>query len=214
MLKDYTCTRCCRKKYDCLTPFIQCEDVIEPIINPKKPSYPLSPSYCNVVFVKKKTPHISYTLLRLTIPAFRLLCLLHLCLIRLGHRINNPTHASNQDSAHVPEIHGVPKEQDAARRDGQLVQSTDEGVCRRATDTDTPCGGVGDEDGGGAGKGDSGKKKGSTFFGAVKISVCQFERRWKIMEKKTYKLREKEAAPQSSMMREKTNKTGIESKLL
>lgn len=34
------------------------------------------------------------------------------------------------------------------------------------------------------------------------------------MEKKTYKLREKEAAPQSSMMREKTNKTGIESKLL
>lgn len=58
MLKDYTCTRCCRKKYDCLTHFIQCEDVIEPIINPKKPSYPLSPSYCNVVFVKKK--HYTY----------------------------------------------------------------------------------------------------------------------------------------------------------
>lgn len=38
MLKDYTYTRCCRKKYDCLTPFIQCEDVIQPIINPKEKS--------------------------------------------------------------------------------------------------------------------------------------------------------------------------------
>lgn len=80
------------------------------------------------------------------------LCLCRGVLAHLGERVDDATDETDEDGGNAAECDGGVEEDQAAKRDGELVQSPDHGVCCRGCDADGPRGSVGDEDRGEAGQ--------------------------------------------------------------
>nr|POE97733.1 hypothetical protein CFP56_79220 [Quercus suber] len=66
----------------------------------------------------------------------------------LGQRVDQATDEADEDGANAGDGDGRVEEDQAGDRDGEFVEGAHHAVGGRRGDTDTPCGGVGDEDGG------------------------------------------------------------------
>jgi len=74
-------------------------------------------------------------------------CLRLAVLADLGQGIHKTTDETNENSRYTAECDRRIEEDKTAKRNGELVQSADHGVCGGGGDADSPGGGVGDEDG-------------------------------------------------------------------
>ena len=108
-------------------------------------------------------------------------------LVGLGHSVHDTSDTTDSDGGDVAKVGWVTEEQDARGSDGEpavhqrmfgkvgwtdsLVESSDHRVCGRTACSDTPCRGVGDEDGDSTREDDSRDQVASTDLGANKTSA-------------------------------------------
>ena len=92
-------------------------------------------------------------------------------LSNLGQSINNTTDESNKNRRYASKGNGCIEENQAAECDGELVQGADHGISSGRSYTHTPCGCIGDEDGGHSGDDHSDDDLVSLFQGEVLLNI-------------------------------------------
>lgn len=90
-----------------------------------------------------------------------------LALRLLGDGVNETCNETGSNRGNGAEVDRVTEEDHAGCGDGELVEGADHAVCSRAGGSDTPCGRVGDEDGGSSGEGHGEQQEPSSFSRAV-----------------------------------------------